>query len=244
MATIQHSVGLHGVNRPTDVEIVQTLLNGVPTADGGPSEKLKIDGLCGRKTNSAIEHFQAHAWGWRKVTTRVEPDGATLTLLRNYERDHAPPVIPLVAPMVLEPAKIVGTEFLITMAAKPGQQLDVYGSNFWFLITDYKNQSSRALYYFGSVEAPMPEPLVWSITRPPIVKTPKAISAADWAGTAIFQEKDLGRTLETTMALVPDALESKFVTFEIHAHLNVPQGGGSRSHISNVFRLMDANPSV
>lgn len=244
MTVIESSVGLHGVNRPTDVRVIQGLINGVPPPDGGPTEPLKVDGLCGRKTNSAIEHFQAHAWGWRKATTRVEPDGATLALLLDYDKRHAAPPIPPMPPPEPEKAKIVGTEFMINMAAKPGQRIDVYGSNFWFLITDYQNQSSRALYYFGPTDAPMPQPLVWSITRPPLVKTPKAISAADWAGTGILQEKNANRVLETKMTLVPDVLDNRIVTFEVHAHLNEPQNGVSRSSSSNVFRLVQVNPNL
>ena len=60
---ITASVGLGGTNRKTDVQLIQTLLNAVPLAKGGPTPSLKPDGLCGPKTCSAISRFQSIQFG-------------------------------------------------------------------------------------------------------------------------------------------------------------------------------------
>ena len=52
------SVGVGGMNRKPDVEIVQRLLNAVPAARGGAAPALEADGLCGPLTTTAIGRFQ------------------------------------------------------------------------------------------------------------------------------------------------------------------------------------------
>lgn len=55
---ISASVGFGGVNKKPDVELIQSLLNALPFAKGGPNPLLSVDGLCGPKTNGAIKRFQ------------------------------------------------------------------------------------------------------------------------------------------------------------------------------------------
>ena len=57
-SVVKGSVGLGGLNRPTDVELVQRLLNAVPSAKGGPLPILDVDGQCGPLTCGAIRRFQ------------------------------------------------------------------------------------------------------------------------------------------------------------------------------------------
>jgi hypothetical protein len=85
MRQISGSVGLRGVNRKEDVRTVQELLNLVPHAEGEPLEELDEDGICGRKTNGAIEKLQARKWGWKRVTTKVSQGDVTLLLLLTYD---------------------------------------------------------------------------------------------------------------------------------------------------------------
>ncbi len=66
--SLRGSVGDHGTNHPTDVTLVQTLLN---NAGAG----IKVDGKCARATISAIEEYQAN---WSKHHDgRVDPNGIT-----------------------------------------------------------------------------------------------------------------------------------------------------------------------
>ena len=45
-------------NFPDDVRAVQNALNRFAPNEGGPIEKLVVDGMCGPKTRGAIHHFQ------------------------------------------------------------------------------------------------------------------------------------------------------------------------------------------
>ena len=243
MRQISSSVGLRGVNRKDDVRAVQELLNLVPHGDGGPLQKLKEDGLCGRKTNGAIEKLQATEWGWQRVSTRVEPGSSTWKLLSSYDVPAKAAAAAAPPPPPPEPPKLVSSNFLILMAARPGQRINANGENFYFLITDKMNQSMRSLYYFGNLNAPPPppQPLTWSITIPTIVTTPQPLGAADWAGDAVFSESEDNTGVRTRMYFAPIALP-RVIPVELHAHLNEASGGGGwRTSFSAPFRLVDAD---
>ncbi|WP_419807701.1 peptidoglycan-binding domain-containing protein [Sphingomonas sp.] len=78
-ARIAASVGTGGRNAPTDVRAIQTALNDVDPARGGPTPPLKVDGLCGPLTRAAIGRYQRG-----RVTPadgRVDPGGPTLRAL-------------------------------------------------------------------------------------------------------------------------------------------------------------------
>lgn len=81
--TINGSVGKGGMNRPADVVMIQYLLNCVPRSQGGPSEELALDGICGPRTNAAILSFQkklaGSGLGWLDV------GGPTLNALRGFD---------------------------------------------------------------------------------------------------------------------------------------------------------------
>ncbi len=73
-------------NLPADVRQIQQTLNGFTPLEGGPPEQLKVDGICGKKTGSAIYHFQAK-WGIYPKGMKipdgiVDPDGPTIQRLR------------------------------------------------------------------------------------------------------------------------------------------------------------------
>ena len=86
METIVDSVGDNGVNRPTDVTAVQTLLNSKGFSCG------RVDGDCGQKTIAAILRFQASFLSnpdgliepgkttWRKLSGPGGPHGNTRLL--------------------------------------------------------------------------------------------------------------------------------------------------------------------
>lgn len=82
---ISSSVGVSGTNRPTDVAWIQAYLNMVPPSQGGPTTKLKQDGLFGSKTRKAIEDFQRRHFG--RFDGRVDPAKQTEQKLVALEKD-------------------------------------------------------------------------------------------------------------------------------------------------------------
>jgi len=77
MSKINNSVGRRGVNNDQDTRIVQTLLNRhiIP-----PSRIIKVDGLVGPNTTTAILAFQ-HRLGMSKPDGLVSPAGRTFSAL-------------------------------------------------------------------------------------------------------------------------------------------------------------------
>jgi hypothetical protein len=141
-------------------------------------------------------------------------------------------------------AKIAGSRFIVTIAARPGQQLDYMGSNFWFMVMDQMHQDQRALYYFGNIDAPPQRPITWSMTDPPIITTFRPLGVADWGGRAIFWERNWDRDMRTEIWISPDALDGHTTRFAIRAHLNVPQPGRATSSFGAAFELREIAPSV
>jgi peptidoglycan hydrolase-like protein with peptidoglycan-binding domain len=87
-AIISASVGSGGVNLRNDVGLIQSLLNLLPSAIGGPTSRLKVDGIAGPLTIGVIRKFQSKNLG---VTDgRIDPTGRTLARLSVL---IAPPVV-------------------------------------------------------------------------------------------------------------------------------------------------------
>ncbi|WP_036287323.1 peptidoglycan-binding domain-containing protein [Methylosinus sp. PW1] len=87
--SIGGSVGRGGRNRPEDVRTIQSALNGVCPADGGPILKLDVDGIVGPITIAAIEKYQNRQLGWSDG--RVDPDGPTIHALNGQSGGQAAP---------------------------------------------------------------------------------------------------------------------------------------------------------
>lgn len=79
MPGIIASVGRGGANRRDDVITVQSLLNRVPAAAGGPRPALTVDGVCGGMTNAAIAAFQM--FHFRNADGRIDPGRQTIARL-------------------------------------------------------------------------------------------------------------------------------------------------------------------
>jgi peptidoglycan L-alanyl-D-glutamate endopeptidase CwlK len=90
MAGITASVGKGGVNRRSDVEIIQKLINqniGRLT----PLAPLREDGAIGPNTIGAIEEFQRRVLRMQRPDGRVDPNGMTWQKLTNGQAPVPPP---------------------------------------------------------------------------------------------------------------------------------------------------------
>jgi uncharacterized protein (TIGR02594 family) len=81
MGMILQSVGRGGANIPTDVQLVQAMLN--KTIKQLQLRPLRVDGQVGPKTLGAIEAFQSHVVRMDPPDGRVDPSGKTLKALAN-----------------------------------------------------------------------------------------------------------------------------------------------------------------
>ena len=82
---IKNSVGRGGLNKKTDVKIVQQLLNNyINTQYIIYFENLTEDGICGNKTIEAIKVFQSHVVGLSSPDCRVDVAGNTMRNLQRY----------------------------------------------------------------------------------------------------------------------------------------------------------------
>jgi uncharacterized protein (TIGR02594 family) len=95
MAAITGSVGEGGVNRPPDVQLIQTLLN-QHIQRLAPLSPLAVDGLLTPALVTAIKEYQRRILGVANPDGRVDPGGRTLRSL------NEPPPAP-VAPGTIPP---------------------------------------------------------------------------------------------------------------------------------------------
>jgi peptidoglycan hydrolase-like protein with peptidoglycan-binding domain len=63
LLSTEGSVGQGGRNEPSDVRLIQTLLNRIPANLGGPPTPLVVDALVGPKSVAAIRRFQTVTFG-------------------------------------------------------------------------------------------------------------------------------------------------------------------------------------
>ena len=80
---LSQSVGVGGVNRRTDVRLIQSLLN-LANFDRGGAPRLKVDGVAGDKTYDAIGRFQSKSASLARPDRRVDPNGKTFRYLTMY----------------------------------------------------------------------------------------------------------------------------------------------------------------
>ncbi|MCH2043820.1 MAG: C2 family cysteine protease [Saprospiraceae bacterium] len=80
---IEYAVGVGGVNKAGDVKVVQNLLN-------QHGNKLKIDGICGKRTTAAIQKFESEEMKLpqEERKTLIEPDSKVWNALRAGASDE------------------------------------------------------------------------------------------------------------------------------------------------------------
>jgi peptidoglycan hydrolase-like protein with peptidoglycan-binding domain len=71
-----------GHGKPDDIRTVQRFLNALLPAEGGPDLVLAEDGICGPKTQAAINKYQKFAVGF--VDGRIDPQGKTIRALTSF----------------------------------------------------------------------------------------------------------------------------------------------------------------
>lgn len=133
---ILKSVGIRGVNLYEDVANVQDLLNRVAPKPGGPSPLLKVDGLCGPKTKTAIQRFQLQHFGWKLADGRVDPGGVTLKKLNEVTRGPA-----------------ITNTFMLFHGKKKGQHLRRDRPGDWFFLIEHVASVipfPKAIFWFGA----------------------------------------------------------------------------------------------
>lgn len=89
--SITASVGQFGTNHPSDVKLIQGLLNLIPQPLGGPVFPLVVDGLVGPKTIGAITRFQQVNFG--VADGRIDPNQKTLQKLNSLAPGSTPPSV-------------------------------------------------------------------------------------------------------------------------------------------------------
>ncbi len=86
MVSITSSVGKGGSNKSSDVKRIQALINQCMQLLA-PLKPLKVDGLIGNKTITAITEFQRKVVGMRLPDGRVDPGGNTLGKMNKSSKD-------------------------------------------------------------------------------------------------------------------------------------------------------------
>jgi peptidoglycan hydrolase-like protein with peptidoglycan-binding domain len=135
--TIAAPVGRMGaINRLADTRTVQELLNQVPVAAAGPRPLLDVDGLCGPKTNGAIQTFQQRHLGPARSDGRVDPNGPTLAKLNEFD-GQAPPLRAL-------------RTMSIRRVGPSGGFVDALRTAEWYYeVRDPAQPGLAAVYFFG-----------------------------------------------------------------------------------------------
>ena len=97
------SVGLGGANLANDVATVQSMLNHVPSGNGGPAPALDTDGKCGPLTVGAIRKFQFAQFN--SADGRVDVGQRTIERLQGFDQGPGAATAPL--PGAIAPPQIV-----------------------------------------------------------------------------------------------------------------------------------------
>jgi len=150
MRTISATVGRASRNDLRDVVTVQELLNNVSPGEGGPAPKLVVDGLCGPKTQHAIQTFQLKHFGFSGADGRVEPGKQTLAKL-NEINERQNPSLPPGGPA--PKAQTLFTSFSFQQPGKAGTVMSE-DSDFFFKVNgfnqDDQSQNEQRIFWLGA----------------------------------------------------------------------------------------------
>ena len=174
--TISRTVGRSAANWYNDVVTVQQLLNQVPAGEGGPQPKLKVDGLCGSKTNTAIQKFQLHHFGWSGADGRVDPGHQTIAKLNEYDQ-RGKPVLP----------KFRGTQFTICRHDDSKIAMPAEGLDWFFDVQDspYRGELPHR-YYLGNL-ATLVSTLAYLTGKPRRFRINRPCAASELECAALYK---------------------------------------------------------
>ena len=96
-------VGVGGTNVYDDVVLVQSLLNAIPSSEGGPQTELDVDGTIGPLTIAAIRGYQQAQT--HIVDGRVDVQGPTITSLVTTLNDRG--ALPSGLPNIGQPSDTI-----------------------------------------------------------------------------------------------------------------------------------------
>jgi hypothetical protein len=232
--SITASVGLRGVNLLKDVVTVQRLLNKVPPSEGGPAKPLDDDGSAGTKTNTAIQLFQLHHFGWSGADGRVDPGQQTLAKLNTFDPE---PTAPSPVPVPPKPDPL-SSDFAII----PAFQGDVFpdGANsthFTYKVVDLTNNRERIYQLVFGPGAPSSGPFQGFFAR---FKPRKPTGVSGFDGIGVYMTSERTDGLESKLNLFPPQGGSG-ISIRMKSHLfkasKVPQPGVSQL-INGTFRMV------
>ena len=125
---IWSAVGLGMPNNPSDVIIVQQMLNNVAVDEGGPMSPLDVDGAMSQELTRAIRNFQRIQLEAHEVDGKVKPGGSTMEALCGFNRGmFGPtpfPIVPLLARSTVLQCPHGGTVSVRSITKKPVLQPD------------------------------------------------------------------------------------------------------------------------
>ena len=233
------SVGIKGVNHSWDVLFVQDALNKVPTSEGGPTPALVLDGLCGPKTQAAIQKFQLHHFGWGGADGLVEVGKRTHEKLNQYwKTPEGPPPLPT-------PQEPKSKSFVITTTHRK----EVFGADArdWFFEIRSVPHNAVTRYYLGShvsfIPAPTPSQFTGYFS---LFGTAGMLTTREFECDAAYLTRRQAGHLDSQLIL---ALPSGAVTIPMHSHIIGPGGlvsggthgaGGSATSAGRFLRLPPA----
>ncbi|MCK6682176.1 MAG: peptidoglycan-binding protein [Thermoanaerobaculia bacterium] len=127
--------GFKARNLDKDVRTIQESLNQISHKQGGPKDKLKVDGICGPKTNKAIQDFQLKQFGLKGMDGLIEPGKQTIQrinqiLFSNLPIDptiHEQIRVQLLSHINLVSRSIHAAQTNLLLAMAPSSGLDLGG---------------------------------------------------------------------------------------------------------------------
>ncbi|WP_296700136.1 peptidoglycan-binding domain-containing protein [Thiocapsa sp. UBA6158] len=208
--TFPVGMGAKSKNLASDVTIIQDLLNRIDPALGGPNVPLKIDGICGPKTQGAIQSFQLKHFGWSGADGRVDPGGRTLAKMEEV----AKPVGPV----------LVGAVEVFQAGNKTF--VDNAYTDFFFRFKS-QTRSHSVLYYFSPSPGGVPlyPPSLFNLKGDLFaLEPPQGIH--ELGGTAIYTTRYQGPQPLSSSLMITGIYGTRVVTIPTH----LPRGWANRYH--------------
>jgi peptidoglycan hydrolase-like protein with peptidoglycan-binding domain len=216
---ITQCVGLGCKLQSLDVETVQELLNGVLPAFGGPAVKLKVDGICGPKTQAAINNFQMKQFGFKGTDGRVDPNKQTMQKLNELSFGTIDP--PIVPPGPLPSILPESTRFVIHRMASE-TSFGGLPEELFFHITDMVN-GFIGIYFLQPSGQPLPTiqpPLSFKgPSRSFITKGPQTVDRMD--SDAVYFSREVEGVISSDFIL---RLATGAIQIAMPHHLIGPNG--------------------